>query len=390
MKGLAYLTWREACHRPGPHLLLVGALALAAFLPWATQTLVERLEAALVARADATPLAAGAAGSRLDLTLAALHFREVDLEPVAAALWDELADEGGGVAVPLRLGARARGYPIVGTSPEYLEVRGLGLAEGGPPLFAGECVLGADVAATLGLGAGDRLYSDQEELYDLSVPQALDMAVCGVLAPTGGPDDRAVFTSVATTWAIEGLAHGHDDALDPALDPELVLVEGAGNRILSGAFVAPAALTAESLADFHLHGTRAELPLTAVLFFPRTDKDRTLIRARIDLREGLQMVAPRGVVDELLAQVFRVQRLLELFAAAVGLTAVALGSLIVALSIRLRAAELRTLDRLGASRSAAAQMIGIQVSAQLVLAMFAAALAVAATLALLPEPTRWL
>lgn len=390
MRGLVYLTWREARHRPGPQLLLIGALALAIFLPTTTRTLVARLETALVARADATPLTAGAAGSRLDLTLASLYFRAVELEPVPAALWDELARERGGVAVPLRLGATARGFPVVGTAPEYYEQRGLGVARGTLPLIVGDCVLGAEVARALGLGPGDELYSDQDELYDLSVPQALPMTVCGVLAPSNGPDDRAVFAEVGTTWAIEGLAHGHDDVNDPALDPALVMADLEGNRVMSGAYLPPAALTPAALADFHLHGERSDLPLSAVLFFPRDDKTRTLVRARIDLREGLQMVAPRAVVDELLAVVFRVQRLLDLFALAVAATALALGALIVALSIRLRAPELRTLDRLGASRGVAARLVGLQVAGQVGAALAVAASALALTLALLPPPSRWL
>ncbi|QDU67590.1 hypothetical protein [Engelhardtia mirabilis] len=390
MKAVAYLTLSEARHRPGPHLLLIGTLALALFLPWTTRALVGRLETALVARADATPLTAGSAGSRLDLTLASLYFREVDLEPVGADLWDELAADHGGVAVPLRLGAHARGFPVVGTSPEYYEQRGLGLASGERPLIVGECLLGSEVARTLGLTTGAELFSDQDELYDLSVPQALRMHVCGVLAPSGGPDDRAVFTDVGTSWAIEGLAHGHGNANDPALDPRLVIADLEGNRVLSGAYVPPAEIGPADLADFHAHGERADLPLSAVLFFPHSTKARTLVRARIDLREGLQMVAPRAVVDEILGVVFRVQRLLDLFSIAVGVTALALGGLIVGLSIRLRAPELRTLDRLGAGRSVAAQLVGTQVAGQLATAFAVAALAVALTLALLPDLTRWL
>ena len=390
MKAVAYLTLREARHRPGPHLLLIGALALALFLPWTTRALVGRLETALVARADATPLTAGSAGSRLDLTLASLYFREVDLEPVGADLWDELAAEPGGVAVPLRLGASSRGFPVVGTSPEYFEQRGLRIASGELPLIVGECVLGSEVAGTLELGPGSELFSDQDELYDLSVPQALRMHVCGVLAPSGGPDDRAVFTDVGTSWAIEGLAHGHDDVNNPALDPALVIADLEGNRVLSGAFIPPAEIGPAGLADFHAHGERPDLPLSAVLFFPHTAKARTLVSSRIDLRDGLQMVAPRAIVDEILGVVFRVQRLLDLFSIAVGVTALALGGMIVALSIRLRAPELRTLDRLGAGRAVAAQLVGTQIVGQLLAALIAAALAVGLTLALMPDLTRWL
>jgi putative ABC transport system permease protein len=384
-----HLVWRRTRAEPGVPLLLAASLCLALFLPLATRSLVERLESALLARASATPLIAGAAGSRLDLVLSGLYFRAVPLEPVSAELWDRLAAEASGVAVPLAVGATLRGAPLVGTSPEYAELRGLRCVRGEWPLWPGEVVLGHSLAAEVGLGPGDEVFTDPAGLYDLSVPQALVLRVCGTLAPSGGPDDRAAFCDLLTTWAVAGLAHGHADA-EALGDRELVLGEVDGNRVLSPALRTENRIEARDLASFHLHGSRDQLPLAAVLYFPDDERARTVVRARYDLEAGLQMVAPRAVVEELLAAVFRVQRLLDLFAAALAASTLVLGALILWLSTRLRAAELKTLDRLGASRRFTLRLLGTEVLLLVLAAGGAAALGLWLLGVVLPEPDRWL
>ncbi|MEO0652169.1 MAG: hypothetical protein AAFZ65_15960, partial [Planctomycetota bacterium] len=252
----------------------------------------------------------------------------------------------------------------------------------------GEIVLGSELAASLGVAVGERLFSDQDELYDLSVPQALALEVVGVLAPSGGPDDHVAFGEVVTTWAVAGLAHGHQDA-EAIEDEELVLADLEDRRILGPALSTSNDPLADGLGDFHLHGDRSSLPLTAVLFFPADRKAATLVRARIDERDGRQMVAPRAVVDGLLALVFRVRDLLDLFAALLAASTLVLGALVVGLSVRLRSAELRTLDRLGASRSVAVQTVALEVLFELLAAALLASGALAALLAVVPDPDRW-
>ncbi|MEO0652590.1 MAG: hypothetical protein AAFZ65_18100, partial [Planctomycetota bacterium] len=105
MRVAVFLTLRRLAHEPLAPVLLTASLALAAWLPLATRALTTRFEAALTARADATPLVAGAAGSDLDLTLAALYFDGANVPPVPASLWDELLGDDG-VAVPIVLGPR--------------------------------------------------------------------------------------------------------------------------------------------------------------------------------------------------------------------------------------------------------------------------------------------
>ena len=346
-------------------------IALPVFLPLGTRLLIRGYEHELFTRAEDTPFVAGARGNRFDLTLDALYFRRTGLEPVPAAFLEELADGGRAVAIPLHLEFTARGHPLVGTAPEYYELRALRPMRGTLPLMIGDALLGADVAAELGLGPGDTLFSDPRELYDIAVPPALELNVAGVLAPAGGPDDGAVFVDVKTAWALAGLYHGHGD-VTAELDGSLVLAETEDHVAVSPALIEHGRLTDENAASFHAHGDPAAMPLSAVLVVPASAKAATLIAARTNASKTYQMVRPRAVVEDLMAFVFRIRALLDTFAALLGASTVVMTVLVVLLSMRIRAAEMRTLHRIGCSRFATAQLyaleIGMIVGASLVLA----------------------
>jgi len=352
VNGLAYLTWRYLRRRPWPSALLAACLSIALLLPTVTHLLTSGFESALRERSAATPLVFGAAGPPLDLTLAGLYFSRPDLDTVPTGTWRELAAREDLLCVPLNLRASARSRPIVATVPEYFEERGLFAAEGHLPHVVGQAVLGASVAKDLELGVGDRLYSDPHDLIDMSKPSSLEMAVCGVLAPTGSADDRAVFTTLETAWVLEGLAHGHDEVDPETVDPDQVLGMSDEEVRLQPTFLSYRSLDGDALATFHLHDDPDELPLSCVLLFPRTSKAGTLVKAEtnIERRYGASQVADTGAeLDELLDLVLGLRRLLDAVAVLLFVATAALGALVIGLSMQLRANELRTLDRLGSS-----------------------------------------
>lgn len=360
MKGLTLLSWRHAEHHRWRTLLLAACIAVPVFLPLATRLLLTTYESTLTSRGVDTPLVAGAKGNRFDLTLGALYLRPNELEPIPWGQLRELSAERV-TAIPLHLRFTAQGHPVVGTSPEYHELRQLRAAAGSLPLLIGDCALGARVAESLALGPGDVLYSDQRELYDISVPPALRMHVCGVLAPTGGPDDEAVFVDVRTAWILEGLSHGH---VDPAVTvrEELVLGRSDEHIAVSPALIEVAEVTPENVASFHVHADQDSLPLTAVIVVPDDDKAATLIKARLNASAAWQMVVPSVVIDDLLAWVLRVRDLFDSFSLVLGASTVALVVLVLTLSARLRKREMHTLDRIGASRGVVVRLHGIEMA----------------------------
>ena len=80
-------------------------------------------------------------------------------EPISMAAVDRIAETGLAVPIPLYVGFKARGFPIVGTNPDYFVLRRLSIAQGRSLGLLGECVRGARAAEELGLGRRDALLS---------------------------------------------------------------------------------------------------------------------------------------------------------------------------------------------------------------------------------------
>lgn len=362
MRGLFHLAWCHLTFHWRASLLLTLCLTTTIFLPLATRHLSDDFERSLVARSQATPLVCGVRGNRFDLTLAALYFRFSELDPMTFGELETLREASLDVVVPLNLRHRARGLPVVATSPEYFERRGLVPAEGTLPLWIGECVLGASAFGDV--APGETLFSDARDGYDIAGAAPLELRVTGRLASTGGPDDRAVFTTVETGWMLEGALHGHGDAAE--IEPSKLLGANDEHVVVGPAVIEERTVTEGNRGEFHLHADRAELPLSAALVFPATDKSRTMLRARVNASSRLRAVDPADVVDELLRLVFRIRSLLDGLAMLLAATTALMGALVILLGLRLRAGELRTLERMGASRGVALQLVAMETSLVLV------------------------
>ena len=211
MRDSLYLAWQYLGHQRAKTLLLVLSLAVFIGLPLVMRAMSEVMQQSLMARAESTPLLLGKKGSSLDLVIEALYFQPKGIEPLSEADVTELDATDLARGIPLRTGLMAHGFPLVGTSLDYFPFRRLALAEGRDLTMMGECVVGADVAASLGLGSGDALLTSPSTLFDLAGVYPLKLHVVGTLQPTYGPDDRAVFVDVRTAWIAEGLGHGHQD-----------------------------------------------------------------------------------------------------------------------------------------------------------------------------------
>jgi putative ABC transport system permease protein len=351
--ALCSLWW----HR-GRSLILIASLGLTIWLPVTVRFALEQFRKEISQRAGSTPVVLGAAGSRMDLALHALYF---EARPPATLMQrDSEAVDASGLAsaIPLHIRFRTQsrpgldGAPIVGTSPEYYEFRGLRTAIGELPALLGECVLGAAYAKQSGLKPGDKLLSAPENALNLAGNYPLQLLVTGILAASHSPDDFAVFTDVQTAWVIEGIGHGHQE-INQQTDPALLLETNAGDRSLTvNRGVLPyIEITDENRDSFHFHGDPADFPLTAALAVPEDEKSRVLLLGRYSDATGkVQCIQPPQVIAELLEMVFRIEQLVWICSiAAAAVTALLLG-LVLSLSLKLRAGEMQTMFRLGCSR----------------------------------------
>ncbi|MFM8979602.1 MAG: ABC transporter permease [Planctomycetia bacterium] len=363
MRGPTFLALAWLRAHPGRSLLVSGCTALILLLPLAVGGFVARYAEALEARAAATPLVLGAPGSRFDLVLSALHFRGRTRAPLPWSELERLAGDPDVEAIPLHVGPTARGAPVVGTSPDYYRLRGLQAAEGRLPLRLGEAVLGPQLAAAVGLHAGGRGLTDQAGIFQFGLRQPLALRIVGVLAPAGTPDDHAVFVDVTTSWVLEGLGHLHQDAAQA--DPSQVLGrDPQRGTVLAPSVVEATEITPQNEAQFHLHGDPATRPLTAVLVVPRDARAATIVKGRYRSAAAAQALDPAEVTEELLGTVFRVKAFFDANVLLVGVATGLLLGLVVLLTLRVRARELATLARLGASR---ARVVGMLATEWLVL-----------------------
>lgn len=357
MRILADATWlavRALADAPGRGVTVAVALGVALGLPALTWRAGARAEAALMARASATPVVLGAPGDTFDLVFAALYFRPGGSPPLR---WQAVGDLGapGLLLAPMHVVHRADGATIVGTSPEYFEARGLTAAEGRLPAVLGEVVVGAEAAAERGLQPGHTLRSDLDAIHDLSGEAPLTLSVVGVLPAHGSADDHAVFTDVRTAWALDGSLHGHDEVAGSEALPGTT----ADHARASGAVI-PRDAEQGALPSFHLHGEAATQPLTAILAFPQDARAHDMLLDRARNTPGVRAVRPLVVVEDLLSVGHRLRDGLLLFLALVGGATLALVALSLELSRRLRAREAAILRRLGAPPSLVPLMHGVE------------------------------
>jgi len=370
--GIVHLALCSLRRRPLSSVVLVATVGVVVGLPLVIDAALGAYVETITARARATPLLVGPWGGQTDLLLDALYLRpnrRASFEHGALLRACEGVDAQ---AISLHLRHGAAGFPLVGTDLDYFELRGLRCAEGRLPLRLGHCVLGAQVAETTGLGAGDSLLSDPEGVLDVVGGFGTRLQVTGVLAERGTADDRAVFCDVKTAWVIDGIGHAHADVDAPtaygdlpAAPTDLALLR---------------AVDAKNLASFHFHGDPETFPISAGIVVPATPEDGLLVRGRLTtVDDGAQSIVPTRALDDLLAVVLRIRGIVEMVTATLAGATLLLLVLVGALALRLRRVELDTLAAIGVSRRAILALIVSEWTVVLIAGVAAAGLLTVAT-----------
>ncbi len=174
----------------------------------------------------------GAKGSRLDLVLSAVYYMNRQIEPMPYEYYQKIVHgnvaDGIDVAVPICLGDKHEGFPVVGTTPDLFDA--LRLPGGQHYEFAEgrnfktenflEAVIGATVAKKTGLKVGKTF----RPTHDVGASKGHihePFKIVGILKPTGTPNDRALFVNIEGFYRqaghLEGMlkgAHGEGEAAD--------------------------------------------------------------------------------------------------------------------------------------------------------------------------------
>ncbi|MFC1825200.1 hypothetical protein ACFL9T_21010 [Thermodesulfobacteriota bacterium] len=356
-----YIAWRYISYNRIKTATLVACITLISFLPMALELLLNESERQLMSRAASTPLIVGAKGSSLDLVMNTLYFGDEVPELITVKASERVDDSDLAMTIPVYIRFRARGYPIVGTSLDYFDFRDLKVVDGRQMVVLGDCVLGAKVAAGLGLKPGDDLVSSPETLFDLAGVYPLKMKVVGILGKSHTSDDLAVFVDLKTAWVIQGLGHGHQD-VTKIKDQTLILKRAETNVAASAKLFHFTEITKKNIGSFHFHGNTSIYPITAVIVVPYDTKSGTILRGRyLSKEENHQIIWPEEVIDGLLQNIFRIKNVLDAVISVVGLATVLAIVLVFALSLRLRQKEIKTIFKLGCSRMTIARLVGAEI-----------------------------
>ena len=373
MKQTLYLAWRYLAYHRFKTAILVTSITLIVYLPIGLRVLVDQSARQLTARAVATPLLIGAKGSPLELVLNTLYFRSDFPDPLRYEQVARVDTTGLATAIPMYVRFNAQGHPIVGTSFEYFDFRGLRIMSGRPLVTLGECVLGSRVADALGVGPGDHVISSPESVFDLAGVYPLRMKVVGVLAYSDSPDDDAVFVDFKTAWVIEGLGHGHMDLTQPEATPG-VLTRDSTNVVGNASVVQYNEITVDNIDSFHFHGDLSDFPITAVIAVPGDERSSAILQGRYQGAQDIaQIVRPVTVMDQLLGTILTVQGFVTAGAVIVGLATLATAALVFMLSLRLRRREIETLFKIGGSRLNVVTLMASEIVAVLLVGVVLAA-----------------
>ena len=350
MRGILYMAWRYLVYHRIKTTILMLSITLIVYLPVGLQVLVGQSEQQLTSRATATPLVVGARGSPLELVLNTLYFESDTPARMRYKEATRIADTGLALSIPVYNRFHARKHPIVGTTIEYFDFRGLAIQAGSMMAMLGECVIGTLVAEALDVEPGDAIVSSPESVFDLAGVYPLQMTVSGVLAFSDSPDDRAIFVDLKTAWIIEGLCHGHQDLAKP--EAVSGVLRRDGNKVIGNASVVQYnVITPDNLDSFHFHGDRQEFPITAVIVVPHDTKSGTLLMGRYQSPEDpSQIVKPLTIMNGLLDTILTVQSYVVTAVVIIGISTLATAVLVFLLSLRLRRREIETMHKIGGSR----------------------------------------
>ena len=379
MRDILYLAWRYLAHNRVKTAVLVGSIMLIVYLPVALRVLVKQSAAELTARAEATPLLVGAKGSPLELALSSLYFESDTPELTTYAEAERIADSDLAQAIPLYVRFKVRQQPIVGTSLEYFELRGLKFADGRAMVMLGDCVLGARVAEALDVAVGGTVISSPESVFDIAGVYPLKMSVVGVLEPSYTADDVAVFVDLKTAWIVQGLVHGHQDMSAPEAVSGVLSREG-DNIVANASVVQFTEITPDNADSFHFHGSVEGYPISAVIAVPHDQKSGTILMGRYESPDDpTQILQPTTVIDDLLGTIFTVQNFVVAGMLLVGLAALATAVLVFVLSLRLRKREIETMAKIGGSRVRVAGVLVTEVAVVVLMSVVLAGVLTALT-----------
>ena len=211
--NLFTLSWKYLRDKPLNTFLNVLLMSLGVAIILVLLILNTQLGDSLGKNKRGIDLVVGAKGSPLQLILANVYHIDfptgnIKLDEAKNLMRNRLIKS----SIPLALGDNYRGFRIVGTNHDYVNLYEGSLASGELWQYNLECVIGSKVAQQLELKVGDVFFG----AHGMSVPDLehdeASYKVVGVLAPSGAVLDNLILTNIESVWQVHD--HAETDSVD--------------------------------------------------------------------------------------------------------------------------------------------------------------------------------
>ncbi len=329
MSALLVLAARSAWNRRFVLALVVGSIALSAFLLLSIERVRRDVRDGFAQTVSGTDLIVGARTSSIQLLLYSVFRIGNATNDIAWQSAQDIAhDRAVAWTIPISLGDSHRGHAVVGTTQDYFthfrygDARALAFAQGRAFDSVFDAVLGAEAARALGDRLGDRIVLSHGDGAIAGNDHAdKPFTVVGILAPTGTPVDRSVHISLAGMEAIH--------------------LDWAAGTPLPGAAVAAADVAQHDLTPKRVTALLVGLERRSAVF--------SLQRAVAQYqREPLMAVLPGVALDDLWEVVGIGERVLLILSVLVAVVSLAALVAVVLAGLNERRRELAILRALGA------------------------------------------
>lgn len=209
--NLFVLSWKYLKDKPFNTFLNVLLMSLGVAIILVLLILNTQLSDSLGKNKRGIDLVVGAKGSPLQLILANVYHIDfptgnIKLDEAKNLMRNRLVKS----AIPLALGDNYRGFRIVGTNHDYVNLYEGTLAEGELWRYNLDCVIGAKVAKQLGLKVGDSFFGAHGiSVADMDHEEA-SYKVIGILTANGSVLDNLILTNIESVWQVHD--HAEEDS----------------------------------------------------------------------------------------------------------------------------------------------------------------------------------
>ena len=220
---ISKIAWKNTWFKPLNTLLSIILLTASVSIISILILLQKQFEEQFSSSMDNIDLVLGAKGSPLQLVLSSVY--QIDAPPgnisyTEAEVWmNKPMVES---AVPLAYGDNYLGYKIVGTTENYTKHFGLTIQQG--TLFTKdfEVVVGANIAANIGLKIGDTFFGTHGDAEEGEVHDHHAYKVVGILEPSGKVADQLILSNIASVWHMHDHEHeGHSEEVHHHAEGEI-------------------------------------------------------------------------------------------------------------------------------------------------------------------------